>query len=227
MLVYTLDVLFLLAVVAVSFFASRTTMVRAGINFLAVLLASLFAMAGFERFAKGVARTYLSASEEIIRIHLNFVAVVIFFGVSMVALIWLVNRILPEPPEHSSRKQTIGRWAFSLMTGYLVSAFLLTILQTFPGPVDFWGGLPRNIKNRPGPVMRSAPDCQILALFEYTSSHVFFVDGNWLLNRPVIATAETGGYWETFLSRHRNLRIDAEDYFHSFDVEDNSSEVEE
>lgn len=221
MLSYIFDFMFVLIVLGSAFLVSRGSMVNSGIRLVAVLIASLLSIGNFEKLARWLESTYLSSTEETIAFHLFYVSAIGLFVVCLAILLWGVHRILPVAPEASERTETVGRWGFGIMTGYLMAAFLLTVIQTFPGPRDFWGSLPPDASQRSGPILSSAPDHQFLALTEYTLDNAFPVNGVWLLDRPVISADPQGGRWASFPDRYRIFRSSVQEYYGE-SVEENS-----
>ena len=219
MLGYLFDFMFVSIVLGVAFFVSRGRMVHSAAHFVAVLLASLLAVSSFERIVQWIDAVYLSTTEEVLGFYLPFFTAVVIFAVCLAVFVWGIHRILPEAPEVSPQKETAGRWVFGVMNGYLIAAFLLTIIQTFPGPQDFWGTLPPDTGERPGPILSIAPDYQFLALSEYTIDHAFPVRGKWLLKRPVIPAARPGGRWSSFPYRYQEFRSSIEQYYRGIEEE--------
>jgi hypothetical protein len=187
--------------------------VHAAVRLLAVLLASLLAMCNFEQLARWIKSTYLTSSEEVLGFYLFFDSAIGIFAVCLTILLWGVHRILPIAPEVAARNETAGRWGFGIMTGYLLAAFLVTVIQTFPGPQDFWGSIPPDADQRPGPIMSCAPDYQFLALTEYALDHAFPATGDWLLDRPIISADSQGGRWSSFPYRYHSFRMSVREYF--------------
>lgn len=213
MLSYVFDFVFVLIVLGSAFLVSRGGMVNSGIRLVAVLIASLLSIGNFEKLARWLGSTYLTSTEEAIAFHLFYVSAIGLFVVCLAILLWGVHRILPVTTEASERTETVGRWGFGIMTGYLMAAFLLTVIQTVPGPRDFWGALPPDPDKRTGLVMSCAPDCQFLALAEYTLDKSFPVNGDWRLDRPLISEDPQYGRWVSFPYRYRNFRSEVLNYF--------------
>jgi uncharacterized membrane protein required for colicin V production len=65
------------------------------------------------------------------------------FAIALLVMRQVTNRINTEPLDFNPIAQQIGGPAIGLVTGYLVSGFLICVLQTLPLDEDFLGFAPR------------------------------------------------------------------------------------
>lgn len=207
MLGYLTDFLFLLVVLGTAYWIAEKGMVYAAVIFIAILIASLLAITTFEPVANWFNRTYLLSSDFRISSYCYFFIAIGIFSSALGILLWWTQLILPTAPVMSPRLETIGRRVFGILTGYLLASFLLTVILTFPAPLDFWGALAPEAHRRPGPIMRFGPDYQFLSLVEYTCEHASALKGGkWWLDRPVISAQVNGGRWSTYPIRYARWR---------------------
>lgn len=164
---YSLDVAFVVVVIATTVFVARRLMIESAIAFLAVTLATLISMTLFEPVADWCRAHLFAFTDIIVSRFLWFFFALFLFGLSLFALLRMFLAILPEIPTLGRRTESIGGWIFGGLTGYILAAFLLTVLHTLPGPRNFWGIFEPDAQQRPGPVMAFAPDYQFLSLVDY------------------------------------------------------------
>ncbi len=129
---------------------------------LSVLFSGLLAMNFFEPltealFAGGPWETYG-----------DFVCLVGIFAVSVTALRFITDSLMPVYIEVLPLMYDIGRWACGAAAGYLLVGFLGTALHTAPLPREFLGWAPEQKM-----LFGIGPDHQWLAFTQYVSENVY------------------------------------------------------
>lgn len=209
---YVFDIAFLLIFVSTAFFVSRKLIVDAALAFLTLLVSSLFAITTFEPIAEWMRQTLFSPSDIAVTIYLWFTVLMVMFFLSAFGIAWCMQIVLPKPPELTGRVDAIGSWGLGLLSGYLLGAFLLTAIQTWPAPRDLWGCLAPEAHRRSGLIVRMAPDYQYLNVVDYTCGRAVAVTGaDWTLDGPVFSPGLKKGRWESFPVRYavwRELRYE-------------------
>lgn len=212
MLNYLFDIVFVLIVLAIAFFASRRGLVHAALIFLAATMASLFATTMFEPVAAWAKSMFLLNTDYIVAGYAWGFFLFAIFGFALWGLLRCINVMLPEPPEMSPTAEAVGSWVFGGMTGMLLAAFLLTAIHTVPAPRNFWGAFSPEAHRRPGPLMALAPDYLYLSFVEYTCENAFAVRGHgWQMPRPVNSAELDQGRWSSFPIRFAIWRREDEE----------------
>jgi len=134
-------------------------------SFFCVLFGGLLAMNFFELVAPRLEKISRGFAP-----FADFVALVGLFSLFVFLLRLGAEHFAPTQIELDSRLHEIIRWPWSLATGYLTMAILLTSLHTAPLPREFWGFQPeaRNFLDI------SAPDRQWLGFNQWVSEHVLW-----------------------------------------------------
>jgi hypothetical protein len=165
-------------------------------SFFCVLFAGLLAMNFFELVAprlETISRGFAP--------YADFVALVGLFALFVFLLRLATEHFAPTQIELDSRLHEIIRWPWSLATGYLTMAILLTALHTAPLPREFWGFKPeaRNFFDL------SAPDRQWLGFNQWVSEHVLW-NGR-IFDGPLAEVEATSNrVWPSFPIRYATKR---------------------
>ncbi len=138
----------------------------AALNCLIVVLSGLLAMNLFEP-AAGIGQSIMGSAEWAYR--WDVIALVGLFAAFVLGLRFLFERWTPRYFAMDEPGDSVGRWLFGAVTGYVTMAFLLTALHTAPLPRNFIGFTPERA-NLFGLV---APDRQWLGLTQYVSEKAF------------------------------------------------------
>jgi hypothetical protein len=126
---------------------------------LSVVLSGLIAMNFFEPLAAVMSNIVPRLGN-----YADFVCLVGLFAGSVAALRAAGEYLAPVDIRVPDMLDTIGKWGFAAVTGYLTMAFLLTALHTAPLPREFLGFRPEE-----GAFFGLAPDRQWLAFTQYVS----------------------------------------------------------
>ncbi len=161
---YTLDFAFVVIMLVTMVIVARRMMIESGLLFLAILISSLVAITVFEPIGEFCRQYMFSVTDIAISKYLWFSFALISFAFCFTALFQLFFSVFERVPQFKPRTELIGCWIFGAVAGYVMAAFLLTILQTLPAPRNLWGLLEPNAKDRPGPIMAFAPDYQFIWL---------------------------------------------------------------
>lgn len=205
---YLLDLLFVVVAGLVTFAISRTGGVRAAFWFVGTLLAIVVALSLFESLFQWLLRTYVISKTEY---HWPFGRTVCLLGLFAVGLgmLYLILRwFQPENLEVTKTVESVVRWVTSAMGGYATAAFLLIALHTYPGTEDFGGYFPAQSEDRPGVLMRFAPDYHLLKMMQVATDETFLIGENGELfpaEYASIGDDEANG-WATFPARYRRWR---------------------
>ncbi len=204
MLSYLFDIAFVLTVILSALVVARSmTLAESALTFLAVLLASLFAISLFEPIAEWCsAKLFLATDYGVTKFLWPFFALFLF----LLALAFLQQQFLRtvgETTDFGPKLESFGGWIFGGLAGYVLAAFLLTLVHTLPGPRNYWGLFEPEAHRRPGPVMAFAPDYQLLSLVDYTCVPRGALTGiQWTLGGPVATTDLRKGQWASFPVRY-------------------------
>lgn len=153
-----IEIGFLIVLGVVTWLVASEGVWGAAQTFLCTLLAGLIAMNYFEPLA--VQLGMLSDDyRDVVALLGLFIGLV--FGLRMGT-----EHLAPSYIQVIPMVDTVGRWAFGVITGYLTVAFLLTSLHTAPLPREFLGFKPENNN-----FFGSAPDRQWLGFVQYVSEH--------------------------------------------------------
>lgn len=160
-----IDIILLAVFAAVTWLVASDGPHGAAITFVSVLLGGLLTMNFFEPVAQFLSTSVANSYEwqhrwDIIAFLGIFAGVV--FGLRAIG-----EQLLPTYAELDTLVYEISRWGFSLLTGYITMAILLTSLHVAPLPREFLGFTPE----RKNFFQISAPDRQWLALTQYVSEH--------------------------------------------------------
>ena len=158
-----IDILMLLILAVVTWCVASEGAWGAGLTFLSVLFAGLFAMNWFEPLADN-----LSGMAPGWAFHWDIVALLGLFAGFVFFFRFLTDSLMPTYVEVQPLVYNLARWGLAAATGYVVVAVLLTSLHTAPLPRSFMGF-------DPGPGRKQffglGPDIQWLALTQYVSAN--------------------------------------------------------
>lgn len=200
---YLLDVLFLSIVGVVSFLLAKRSLVQVATFWLAVLISSLLALISFEPVSHFIVSNMFLATDEWLYCYAWFTSLLTIFAISMTLIFLVVSKLLSDMTVLSGTAETCVRWGVSLLAAYTLAAFLLTSVHTFPGNRDLAGFLPPELDQRQGPVMRFAPDYQLLTLTELVCTPRAPLTGTpWKIQGPLVETSLTSNRWSSFPIRY-------------------------
>ncbi len=152
-----IEIICLAVVAVVTWLVASEGIWGAAQTFLCTLLAGLLAMNFFEPLANSI-RGLVGDN------YADIVALLGLFTAFCFALRMGTEQLAPSYIQVIPMLDTVGRWAFGAVTGYLTMAILLTALHTAPLPREFLGFKPE--KNN---FFGSAPDRQWLGFTQYVS----------------------------------------------------------
>jgi hypothetical protein len=111
-------------------------------------------------------------SESFLHGYEDFLCLVLLFLVPLVALRWSTNQLVHRMPDFHTALQHGGSVLLGMVTGYLVSGFLVCVLQTLPWHEQFMGFNPEYDPNATSAGMRRLlpPDRLWLATMHRLSS---------------------------------------------------------
>lgn len=135
------------------------------LTFLSVIFAGLIAMNFFEPLAG-----FLDNQVPSWRNRFDFIALIGIFAISVSILRELAARVAPVSIEVHPLFYQIGRWAFSVVAGYVTVAILLTAIHTINLPYRAFLGFKPAGDNLLG---ITAPDRQWLAFTQHVSENLF------------------------------------------------------
>lgn len=158
-----IDVLLLLIVVGVAWCVASDGAWGAGLTLLSVLFGGLLAMNFFE-----IISSFLTKNFEGMGMYWDFICLIGLFGIFTTLFRFAGEQISPVQIELDGPVYQGARWAFSLVTGYVTMAILLTALHTAPLPREFIGFTPerQNFFNA------MAPDRQWLGFTQHVSENI-------------------------------------------------------
>lgn len=154
---------------AVGYAYAQEGLFTAATMFVNVVLAGLVTFNFYEPIAAELGglfrRGFLKDYEDIL-------ALTLLFAVSLGVLRGVTNRLCPEIVEYPGAAQQAGGLAFGLLTGYLVSGFLVVAMQTLPWNQHFLG-FERRSKDE-SPLRRVLPADRVwLALMHRAGAYPF------------------------------------------------------
>lgn len=198
------DVIFILVALSTAWFVARRLLVEATLMLLAVVFASLIAIVSFEPAAHWCTGALFAKGDLYLTQYLWAFLALSIFAYSAIMLFHVFSRILMDPPLFGGRVESVGRVAVGCLSGYLVAAFLLTVVQTLPGSRDYWGLLEPDAAHRSSPIMAFAPDYQFLTLVEYVCVPHSAISGTpWALGGPAVKPPQLAmGRWQSFPIRY-------------------------
>lgn len=205
------DLAFLVVAGATAWFVARRLVVDSAILLLAIVLASLLSIVLFEPIAELCRKRLFSPTDVAVTKFLwSFFALGIFV-LAFIILLQSFSVAVGKTPELGRLWETAGCWVIGGLAGYVLAAFLLTVVHILPGSRDFRGTFMPEVHRRIGPVMTIAPDYQFLAFVEYTCSpRSAFTGRPWQLGRPVVSAGIEEGHWASFPIRYAVWREDLE-----------------
>jgi hypothetical protein len=181
-----IEIALLIVVGAITWLVASEGIWGAAQTFLCTLLAGLIAMNFFEPLANALRGAVGEPYADIVALLGLFVGLIF-------ALRLGTEQLSPSYIQVIPMLDTVGRWVFGAITGYLTMAILLTALHTAPLPREFFGFKPE--KNN---FFGSAPDRQWLGFTQYVSekplSRAIFKDK--FGNEDVIITHSFDGRYE-------------------------------
>jgi len=154
-----IEIGFLIVLGVVTWLVASEGVWGAAQTFLCTLLAGLIAMNYFEPLAAQLRGVTSDDYADIIALLGLFIGLIF-------ALRMGTEQLAPSYIQVIPMVDTVGRWAFGVITGYLTIAILLTSLHTAPLPREFLGFKPENNN-----FFGSAPDRQWLGFVQYVSEH--------------------------------------------------------
>lgn len=205
---FLLDLLFVVIGGLVAYAISRTGGVRAAFWFVGTLLVIVVALSLFESLFHLLLRTYVISKSANHWPYGRFVCLLGLFAVGLSLLYLFLRFFLPPNPEPTPAVETTVRWATAALGGYATAAFLLIALHTFPGNEEFGGYFPSDPDDRPGFVMRLAPDHHLLKVMQIATDDTFLIGENGELfpaEYPSIGDDEANG-WAAMPARYRRWR---------------------
>ena len=152
-----IEIVLLIVVGVITWLVASEGIWGAAQTFLCVLLAGLMAMNFFEPLANSI-RGAVGDN------YADIVALLGLFTGLVLALRMGTEQLAPSYIQVIPMLDTVGKWAFGAVTGYLTMAILLTALHTAPLPREFLGFKPE--KNN---FFSFAPDRQWLGFTQYVS----------------------------------------------------------
>ena len=225
---FLLDIAFLAVVLLTARFVSRRLIVEAAVIFLIVLISALLSRLLFEPLADFVRRSmFLPTDINVTKFFwLAFAIAIFLFSVAtlhetLFKVIGNTVRLRIEPEINGT--ENLSTWLLGLLTGYVLAAFLLTLLHTIPGPRDLWGVFDPEANKRPGPIMALAPDYQFIWLADFVSNRRAGVIGTRRKMTP--ATIARKMYLGWFPVRYAIWREELSEYYvHRLPVEERGVE---
>lgn len=170
---YLFDSVFVVVAALAAFAVSRAGGVRAGLWFVGIALSIVIVLNLFEPVSQILIRFYAPVRSRLSWQYGRFACLLILFSASLALLHIILRWLLPEDPELSPRTEWMVRWGSAGLSGYVVAAFLLVAMHTFPGPPNFGGYFATEPAIRPGALMRFAPDYQLLKVTQVVSENAF------------------------------------------------------
>lgn len=161
-----IDILLLLVWLGVTWCVASDGAFNAGITCIIVVVSGLLAMNFFETVAKAGQSILTSITWQY---RWDIVALLGLFIFFVVVLRYALEWVAPLYHQLEGRANEIGRWGFGLITGYVMTAFLLTALHTAPFPREFIDFKPE----RSNFFDALAPDRQWLGFTQYVSETIF------------------------------------------------------
>jgi hypothetical protein len=156
-----IDILCLIVVGVVAWMVASEGICGAAQSFLCTLLAGLIAMNYFEPLAN-LLRGFSPGVDN----YFDIVAMLGLFTAAVFALRLGTEHLAPHYIQVFPMLDTVGRYVFGAITGYLTMAILLTALHTAPLPREFLGF--RAERNN---FFGGAPDRQWLGFVQYVSQY--------------------------------------------------------
>ncbi|GIW97486.1 MAG: hypothetical protein KatS3mg111_0819 [Pirellulaceae bacterium] len=197
------DMLFGGLLVAAVVMALRSRLVDTTFWMAAMLLSSLITLTTFEPLCDAMRKAFFLPADLFIVIYLWSVVPLLEFSLVLLAMFALYAPIRESTPELEGAAATIARGILGALSGYLLGAFLLIIAQTVPVDRNWWGVLPPEKHRRPGPIMATAPDYQLLTLTEWIAGRRSPITGKpWRLGGPAVGFDLYGERWESFPARY-------------------------
>jgi uncharacterized membrane protein required for colicin V production len=109
----------------------------------------------------------------------DFLALFLLFSIPLVIFRWVTNAVAPHTVEFFTGLQECGGALFGLVIGYLVSGFLVCMLQTLPWHQEFMGFNSEYDPSQTGAALRRVlpPDRVWLGLMNRASKVTFSTSG--------------------------------------------------
>ena len=202
--VYVPDLLFLLVTIIVAVGVASRKFLEAVAYFFAILLAGLTAIALHGPIGYWCFPGWQDHYQDIISVR--YLWIVFFISLFVVVgslLILMLSKAMGEAPEFKDNVETAGRYLFGFLAGYTAAAVVLVAVHTFPGGRDFKGYFPPEPAFRAGPIMRIAPDYQLLTLADYVCNPGHPISGApWRLRGPFASPEIQNGNYNSFPLRY-------------------------
>ena len=218
---YLVDGIFLAVTVAVTLLLVRRSLLDSLTVCGATLISALIALNCFEPAASFISNNMLAANDIWIASFVWFTSLIIIFA-WLAAMIWIgFQKALGQTDLQLGRFDVVGRWFFSSICGYMLAAFLLTSMHTFPAPRDYWGAFPPELHRRSSPIAAFGPDYQLLTLSEYISNPRSAISGTpWKPTGPLFETDIHGNRWASFPVRYALWRETTQSLMQDYYPED-------
>lgn len=209
---FLLDSLFVVVVALTAWAVSRTGGVRAAFWFVGITVSAIIALNLFEPVTQGMIRMYVPTRTSMTWPYGRFNLLLLIFASGLMVLFGCLRWMLPTDPEMSPKTESVVRWLSGVLGGYVVGSFLLLAMTTLPVKPDFGGYFPSVPADRPGPVMRFAPDYQLLKVTQIASGDVFPIGPNGTVFPEEIPTIgeEVMDRWASFPVRYHRWRVQIE-----------------
>jgi hypothetical protein len=168
--------------------------------FFSVLFGGLIAMDYFEPVAELLQSAFGSDWAN----RVDFIALLGLFAISVFALRFLSEKLVPHFINVNQRFYDVCRWIFAVGTGYVTMAFLLTALHTAPLPRQFLGFTPER-NNFFGML---SPDRDWLGFVQYVSekSMPSSEEGRVFDGSNFHLPSHDNQVWPTFIFRYATRR---------------------
>lgn len=203
-LVYLPDLLFLSVATLVAVLIASQRFLEAVAYFFAIFLAGLTAIALHGPIGYWCLPAWREYYHDIVSVRylwiLCFICLFVTVGILLTLLFF---KALGHTPAFNDKVETIGRYLFGFLTGYTAAAIVLVAVHTFPGGRDFKGYFPPEPALRAGPIMRIAPDYQLLTVADYVCNPGHPISGSpWRPRGPFASSEIQNGDYNSFPLRY-------------------------
>jgi hypothetical protein len=194
-----IDLLLVIIIGAVTWCVASEGAWGAVLTFLSVLFSGLLAMNFYESLAG-----FLSAQFSSFEPYSDFMALMGLFALFTTGFRMLGEQISPVQIELDGPVYQGCRWAFSIISGYVTMAFLLTALHTAPLPREFLDFKPE----RANLFGAASPDRQWLGFTQHVSEKVLSSDRifDGMIIKGMVLQGEKHPVWATFPIRYASRR---------------------
>lgn len=203
LIAYLPDVLFVVVTLAVGTWMARQNLIETIACFFALLLSGIAAIAFHGPLAAWSEPTWFHFQDFVRMRYMWIVWFLIVYGFVTVGLLAIVFRAIAGSTVLDDRYEKIGRRVFGFLGGYVLASTLLVAVHTFPGNRDFWGAFPPERALRAGPIMRIAPDYQLLTVADFLCNPGHPITGTpWLGKGPFVTNNILDGDYGSFPLRY-------------------------